>query len=195
MNYRAIFKTLFIGFIVFALAVALGIKFDWGRYLDSDSAHGGQDNTTEHSGLPAASSETTKSAAPQQDTSLKDKIKGFEILDEKNVNQSADELIRNDCIRASRRAGVTDEHIFEVVNRCVEMSKKEHAVQPEPAEESASGIESVDGTDSTFAQQPSVEESLELTRKACKIVADEEQGLSPEERLKMIEQCVKANSQ
>ena len=179
MNYKAIFKTLLIGMLVFALAVALGMKFNWARYLSPDK---GNKKEAESAGLPA-SAETLAPPPENPDKSLHEKVKSFQILDEKNETGSTDELIRNDCIRASRRAGVTDEHIFEVVNQCVEMSKKEHVAQPVP--EAAASEEEV--------TPPNTEDSLELTRKACKIVADEEQGLSAEERQKAIEQCVKAN--
>ncbi len=184
MNYKIIVKTLLIGLIVFAVAVVLGMKYNWVRYLLPGSPTSVE---VEQGSLPSSTGEADSSTAVPK-APPKDKVKHFEIVDEKKVTGSTEELIRNDCIRASRRAGVTDEHIFEVVNQCVEMYKKE---QGGALATPALSIESDE--DNNDIELPSVEDSLELTRKACKIVADEEKGLSSVERQKVIEQCVKAN--
>ncbi|MEE9352172.1 MAG: hypothetical protein V3U78_07925 [Thiotrichaceae bacterium] len=180
MNYKHLFKTLLIGFIIFAVAVTLGIKYNWVKYLQTSSEN---EIAVEPAGLPQQDEPQSSESIPPSKT----KVDNFELVDESAINGSAED-IRNDCIRASRRAGVTDENIFAVVNQCVEMSQKDVGETSD-----VTPIESNETVEIPENEVSTVSEGLELTRKACKIVAAEEQGLSPEERSKVIEQCVKAN--
>ncbi len=180
MNYKHLFKTLFIGFIIFAVAVTLGIKYNWVKYLQSSPEN---EVAVEPTGLPQQDEPQSSKPIPPS----KIKADNFELVDESVINGSAED-IRNDCIRASRRAGVTDENIFAVVSQCVEMSQKSAGEAGD-----VTPIETNEAEEVPDSQVSTVSEGLELTRKACKIVADEEQGLSSEERNKVIEQCVKAN--
>ncbi len=186
MNYKLLLKTLLIGFILFAVAVTLGMKYNWVKYLLP---------TSETAVEPAALPNQTESDNPATDSFVpsETKIENIELVDEGTISESSEELIRNDCIRASRRAGVTDANIFAVVNECVEMSKKTETVEAVPIETNEAIDASIDGVDEAPENVPVIDNSLELTRKACKIVADEEHDLSAAERQKVIEQCVKAN--
>ena len=180
MNYKHLFKTLLIGFIIFAVAVTLGIKYNWVKYLQTSSEN---EIAVEPAGLPQQDEPQSSESIPPSKT----KVDNFELVDESAINGSAED-IRNDCIRASRRAGVTDENIFAVVNQCIEMSQKSAGETGD-----VTPIETNETVEIPENEVSTVSEGLELTRKACKIVAAEEQGLSPEERSKVIEQCVKAN--
>ncbi len=192
MNYKLLLKILLIGFIIFAVVVTLGIKYNWVKYIQPAS-----ETIVEPSSLPNQA-ETNDSASSETSETPKQKIENIELVDEGTISGSAEEMIRNDCIRASRRAGVTDENIFSVVDECVEMSKKTEVVEVLPVDTPTDNKEAIDSTiDPTGGEAsngvPTIENSLELTRKACKIVADEEHDLSIVEREKVIEQCVKAN--
>ena len=200
MNYKALIKILFVGFIIFAIAVSLGIKYNWVQYIQPEASESSassvkppnqsdqQENTQENSQNGIQGNNQTKSSVRVNEN--------IELIDENNLGDSSDEQIRNDCIRASRRAGVTDENILAVVNECVEMSMRNatSATNENDTHEGGSlPVDTIEVPEEQTTEALGIEDSLMLTRKACKIVADEEEGLSTEERLKVIEQCVKAN--
>ena len=196
MNYKALIKILLIGFIIFAIAVSLGIKFNWGQYIQPKASETSvnsakladqsdqQETIQENSQSGIQSNNQTKSSTRASEN--------IELIDENNIGDSSEEQIRNDCIRASRRAGVTDENILAVVNECVEMSTR-NVTDSATHEGGGLPVETVEVPEEQPTEVLDIEDSLALTRKACKIVADGEEGLSTEERLKVIEQCVKAN--
>ena len=182
MNYKLLLKTLLIGFILFSLVVTLGIKYNWVKYLQPSS-----DVVATEARLPEPSKPmSADSSDPSNTNSSVLKTNNFELVNEENIDEAESEQVRNDCIRASRRAGVTDDNILAVVKQCVEMSLKNMTGDMIP-------VETSEASPAVEEEKNKLEEGLELTKKACKIIADEEQGLSAEDRQKVIEQCVKAN--
>lgn len=168
MDLKFFLKTFFLAFIVFSVAVVLGMKYNWVRFLPP--------NLDTSSNQQSVEEDTTPSTIIKKTTI---QVGNYELVDETDSVLSIDQQVRNDCIRASRQAGVTDKNIFSVVNQCVEMSSKEH--YPSDAQPDIDNSETV------------VEKALELTRKACRIVADEEQGMTEVERTQLVEQCINAN--
>jgi len=190
MDYKLFLKTFFVAFLIFATVVVLGMKYNWVRFLQADSNQPTEEQTA---GLPQP---IDKKSSSQQSPDKKSQISNsrkntdqYVLVDEGNVDLNQSNQIRNDCIRASRRAGVTDENILAVVAECVEMSAKSvdstSVTDSIPVESESEGVDP--------PQSLPVKDGLELTRKACRIVADEEQGITELEREQIVEQCIKAN--
>ena len=195
MDYKLFLKTFFVAFLIFSIVVVLGMKYNWVRFLQADSSQlSTQASEKQAGGLPQSTDKKPLSERfpIKKPTSSSQGTDQYVLVDEDNVDQSENNQIRNDCIRASRRAGVTDENILAVVAQCVEMSTKvdSNASNSEavPIEIEVEGV----GLEGSTQSLP-VEEGLELTRKACRIVADEEQGVTDVEREQIVEQCIKAN--
>ena len=195
MDYKLFLKTFFIAFLIFATVVVLGMKYNWVRFLQTDSSQTSEESMA---GLPEPvdkkpQSSDQKNSAPNTDRNIGKNIgqntDQYVLVDEGSAENNQNDQIRNDCIRASRRAGVTDENILAVVAQCVEMSTK--------SENNTLGGEAIpietENEDNIRRPQSPPEDGLELTRKACRIVADEEQGVTKTEREQIVEQCIKAN--
>ena len=193
MDYKLFLKTFFVAFLIFFTVVVLGMKYNWVRFLQADVSQPSEEQAT---GLPQSPdkkplSERFPIKKPTGSNSSRNTDQ-YILVDEDNADQNENNQIRNDCIRASRRAGVTDENIFAVVAQCVEMSTKADN-NPSNSEAVPTDVEGEGTGSEEFTQNPPVEEGLELTRKACRIVADEEQGVTDTEREQIVEQCIKAN--
>lgn len=185
MRFKTLLTTLLFGVIIFLLIVGFGIKYNWVEYLESDSDM--KQEVTEAGQLPL---QPTAQESAVQPEAKKPRTEQFELIEEANLSSDAEEQIRNDCIRASRRAGVGDDRIFAVVNQCVEMSRKSQP-QVNPMDNTNSANIGLDNEPRPIAQE---QESNDLTRRACEIVADRNPNLTPSERLQQVDECVRSNS-
>ncbi len=188
MDYKLFLKTFLIAFLVFTVVVVLGMKYNWVRFLHTDSSQSTEESMP---GLPEPIENQSQTSDQKSSTlSAGQNTDHYVLVDESSVDRNQNDQIRNDCIRASRRAGVTDENILAVVAQCVEMSTK--SVGDTPSSD-VIPIETENESSTKSAQNLPEEDGLELTRKACRIVADEEQGVTSAEREQIVEQCIKAN--
>lgn len=171
MKYKSLMKILIIAFLVFLLTVALGIKYDWVQYLRSPPVVASPLLPEPQELLGNTMDYTKKKKSPSVQ---------FEIVNELNVDSTMEERVKNDCIRASRRAGVGDDNIHAVVRECVELSIQKRV------ESSGYGSDSIAGENDK-------NRNADLTRRSCEIVAAEEQGIDEAAREKIVIQCIKAN--
>lgn len=179
MNYRQFFLAFIVAFLIFAILVFLGMKFEWVKSFRSDDA-----NTLN---LPPEQAVLLQSDADRERTTVE--VPKYELVDESMQPETSMDMIRNDCIRASRHAGVTDADIFRVVDECVAMELRKQG-DSTPTYDNA-----VDDSGSNTAAS---DESYQLTREACEMVANENmadapEALSPEDLEKQIQECITKN--
>lgn len=182
MKYKTVIKVFVIAFLLFLVTVALGLKFNWVKYLKDDSNIQGQALAESTDVLGETGNETST-------TKRKANAVQVEIISDQQVSSSTTAQIKNDCIRASRRAGVGDSEIHAVVRECVALSLQ---ARNTPAEAFTNDIGTNNGNRvNTYVE----DENLSLTRDACTSFVAEQQGLSAEEKEKRIAQCIKENTQ
>jgi hypothetical protein len=182
MKYKTVVKVLVLAFLLFLLTVVLGSKFNWVKYLKEKPAVQGQ-------GL-AESNEVLD----ETDTPIKKKpsTAHVEIVNDVKVSNTTTEQVKNDCIRASRRAGVGDSEIHAVVRECVELSLQTKRNQVSSGS-NATISETNNNRDNSIT--PPTDSNMSLTRGACEMVVADETTLNAEEKEILIAQCVKENSQ
>ena len=164
MSFRAILSALLIGFILFIVVVALGMKFNWVSYFSP----GASDNAVHSSRIESESVQNISNAHQQA------QVSNYQLINEKNHLSIADSSIKDQCIRSSRQAGVTNAHIHEAVRQCIELTQRKR--------------------DQAGLEIKPTQTDMDMTREACEIVASEEKGLSRDEQQAMILQCIQANS-
>lgn len=169
MKYKTVIKVFVIAFLLFLITVALGMKFNWVKYLKDAPSIQGQELA-----------ESTNALGESGNESATAKRKGdavqVEIISDQQVSNSTTEQIKNDCIRSSRRAGVGDSEIHAAVRECVALSLQARST---PA----------------AVSNNVTDDNLSLTRDACTRVVSEQQGVTAEEKETLIAQCVKNNIQ
>lgn len=175
MSFKQFFLTFIVAFLIFALLVFLGMKFEWVKAFRDD-----EPNTLN---LPPEQAVLIQSDATKDDRP-KAEVPKYELVDESMQPGTAMDMIRNDCIRASRHAGVTDADIFRVVDECVAMELRKQG----------GSVPSYDNADnSPNPENAANDESYQLTREACEMVAAENTTASPEEIEKQIQACITDN--
>lgn len=180
MKGGTVVKVFVIAFLLFLLTVALGLIFNWGTYLKEKTTVQGQSLTESESQQILADTNTEEALAKKKRRAV-----SVEIVSDSTVNTTT-EQIKNDCIRASRRAGVGDSEIHAVVQECVELSLQTRKNQP------VSGRVS----DANSNMEFTTDSNMSLTRGACEmVVSEQQQSLNNEEKERLIIQCVKENSQ
>lgn len=171
MRFKQFFLTFIVASIIFALLVFLGMKYEWVKYLQGEE--------TKILDLPPEQAVLIQ--RDKHSDRPKVEVPKYELVDESMQPETSLDMIRNDCIRASRHAGVTDADIFRVVDECVAMELSKQG-------ESSPSYDSTGG-DSSAAS----DESYQLTREACEMVAKENTTASPEELEKQIQECITEN--
>ncbi len=175
MKYKTVVKVLALAFLLFLLIVLLGSKFNWVKYLKEKPVVQGHDL--------AVSGEVLG----EEDGSIKKKPSAVhvEIVSDVKISNTTAEQVKNDCIRASRRAGVGDSEIHAVVRECVALSlqTKKNQVSSDSNNNRDKDIE------------PPSDSNMSLTRGACEMVVADEETLNVEEKETLIAQCIKENSQ
>ncbi|CAA6811151.1 MAG: Unknown protein [uncultured Thiotrichaceae bacterium] len=175
MNYKQFFLTFIVAFFIFALLVFLGMKFEWAKSFRADDA-----NTLN---LPPEQAMLIQSDTGKERPKVE--VPKYELVDEAMQPKTSMDMIRNDCIRASRHAGVTDADIFRVVDECVAMELRKQGGTT-PNYDNANDLPNSDDNASN-------DESYQLTREACEMVATENTTASPEELEKQIQECITEN--
>lgn len=179
MKYKTVIKVFVIAFLLFLLTVALGLKFNWVKYLKEKPAIDGRELVESAEALGEVSEETTSVRKKPSTTNI-------EIVSDSKVSGTTEEQIKNDCIRASRRAGVGDSEIHAVVRECVELSLRERGKQT---------VQNPNLTPSNNRSEVPVDSNMSLTRGACEMVVADQTALSTEEKEAFIAQCIQENSQ
>lgn len=167
MSFRTIFTTLLIGFILFIVIIALGMKFHWADYFSSTK----NPQVEAHHGSRVESESVQNIPFSQKPIGTQ-----YQLVGEEGLNSTMTD-IKDQCIRSSRQAGVTNEHIHEAVRQCVALTLRKKG-QKEVG----------------LVANNITTDSNDVTREACEIVASEEKDLSENERQAMILQCIKANT-
>ncbi len=182
MKYKTVVKVLVLAFFLFLLIVVLGSKFNWVKYLKEKPVVQGQDLAESDEALDEA------------DASIKKKPSAVnvEIVSDVKVSNTTEQA-KNDCIRASRRAGVGDSEIHAVVRECVELSLQTKKNQVSSAFNNATSSDTDNNRDNGIS--PLTDSNMSLTRGACEMVVADETTLNTEEKEALITQCVKENSQ
>jgi hypothetical protein len=178
MKLRTLFWTFLVAVIIFFFVVKLGMKYQWVEYLRDDTQRSDpsvplpqQTNASPNTNIPDTQNGAGTTNEPKPEL-LEEGLSDLEVVESR---------IRKDCIDASRNAGVPEAELQTIVDACVALTQDNNEL-PDATHEHENG-KKVD----TYA------EGLEVTRKACEIVAAEEKGLTPAEKKKMVEECVAAN--
>jgi len=181
MKYKTVVKVFVLALLLFLLTVLLGAKFNWVKYLKEEPVMQGQDL--------AESDEVLGETDTDESTRKKPSTVHVEIVSDTKVSNTTAEQVKNDCIRASRRAGVGDSEIHAVVRECVALSLQEKSTQV------SSNSNSGTNNNSDNRVEPPTDSNMNLTRGACEMVVADEVTLNTAEKEELIEQCVKENSQ
>ncbi|MCK5725250.1 MAG: hypothetical protein KAH22_00340 [Thiotrichaceae bacterium] len=168
MTFRTLLTAMLIGLILFIIAVALGMKFEWAEKLWSDDSV----NTIIHSSRVESESAQQNKPSPQEVVSDQYKLVGEQVL-----SDGTEREIKDQCIRSSRQAGVTNAHIHQAVAQCV--SRTQQRVQQD-------NFNSLKESKASVVDPDTIE--------ACNIVAAEEKELNNEQRKAMVKQCIEANT-
>lgn len=174
MTYKQFFLTFIVAFLIFAVVVFLGMKFEWVKSFRADEA--------KTLNLPPEQAVLIQSDIDKERP--KAEVPKYELVDESMQPDTSMDMIRNDCIRASRHAGVTDADIFRVVDECVAMELRKQGGTT-PTYDNADDAPNPDNGAS--------DESYQLTREACEMVAKENTAASPEELEEQIQECITKN--
>jgi hypothetical protein len=187
MKYKTVVKVFALALLLFLLTVVLGSKFNWVKYLKEEPVLQGQDL--------AASNEALGETDTKVSTKKKPSTAHVEIVSDTKVSNTTAEHVKNDCIRASRRAGVGDSEIHAVVRECVELSlqAKKNQVGSGSKSDTSNDIDNTNNNRDNNVE-PS-DSNMSLTRGACEMVVADEVTLNTEEKETLIAQCVKENSQ
>lgn len=181
MKYKTVVKVFVLAFLLFLLTVVLGSKFNWVKYLKEKPVVQGEDLAKSDEVLGEVDVPTKK----------KPSTVNVEIVSDAKVSNTTAEQVKNDCIRASRRAGVGDSEIHAVVRECVALSLQ--AKNNQISSNTIARTNADNNRDNGVASP--LDSNMNLTRGACEMVVADETTLNVEEKEALIEQCVKENSQ